>query len=200
MTGLPGARLPSALQAAHRRLAVWLVLLALGSLAFGFALVPLYDHLCRVAGLNGKTFETGGLNAAGGGSESAAQGGLVDVARTVTVEFTATVMPELPWDIRPLDTSIDVHPGQSHSTRFLVHNRSGETLVGQAVPSVSPGQAAAHFHKIQCFCFSQQVLAPGEARELPLTFVVRPDLDANVRTITLAYAFFKVTPNPTRTP
>lgn len=177
----------------NRRLVGKLLLLTGGAFSFGFALVPLYDTLCRVSGLNGKSFGVGGLPAA------AATGNTIDLERTVTVEFTSTVMPGLPWEIRPLENRVDVHPGQLHTTRFLVHNRSGQPNTGQAVPSVSPGQAAAHFDKIECFCFSQQAFAPGEARELPLTFVVRPGLDAEVRTITLAYAFFNVTATQRRT-
>lgn len=177
----------------NRRLVGKLLLLTGGAFSFGFALVPLYDTLCRVSGLNGKSFGVGGLSA------TADKAPTIDLARTVTVEFTSTVMPGLPWEIRPLENSIDVHPGQPHTTRFLVHNRSGQPNTGQAVPSVSPGQAAAHFDKIECFCFSQQAFAPGEARELPLTFIVRPGLDTDVRTITLAYAFFNVTAPPRRT-
>jgi len=177
----------------NRRLVGKLLLLTGGAFSFGFALVPLYDTLCRVSGLNGKSFGVGGLPAAG------ATGNTIDLERTVTVEFTSTVMPGLPWEIRPLENSVDVHPGQPHTTRFLVHNRSGQPNTGQAVPSVSPGQAAAYFDKIECFCFSQQAFAPGEARELPLTFIVRPGLNAEVRTITLAYAFFNVTAPPRRT-
>jgi cytochrome c oxidase assembly protein subunit 11 len=196
MAGPPSERKPGSLQDANRRLAGRLLLLAGGSLAFGFALVPLYDTFCRVAGLNGKSFETGGLpaTAATVGGEQQEQ---IDTTRIVTVEFTATVMPGLPWDIRPLETSVDVHPGQAHTARFLVRNQSNAASTAQAVPSISPSQAATQFHKIQCFCFSEQALAPREARELPVTFIVRPGLDADVRTVTLAYAFFKVdAPSP----
>lgn len=170
--------------AQHRRLVLKLVAAALAAFAFGFALVPLYDTLCQAIGLNGKGFTVGGLTASRPASER------VDRSRVVTVEFTGTVMPGLPWEIRPLTRSVDLHPGEMQAGRFLVHNRSDRPVIGQAVPSVSPGQAAAYFEKIDCFCFARQTLAPGEARELPVVFIVKPELDAAIRTVTLSYAFF----------
>ncbi|HRE16162.1 MAG TPA: cytochrome c oxidase assembly protein, partial [Rhodocyclaceae bacterium] len=115
----------------------------------------------------------------------------IDTSRTVTIEFTGTVMPGLPWEMRPLTTSMETHPGQMQQVKYLVHNSSNQTIVGQAVPSVSPGQAAQHFDKLDCFCFQQQTLAPGETREMPLTFIVKPEIDAKIRAVTLSYAFFK---------
>lgn len=168
----------------HGRLIGKLVLLVAASSAFGIALVPLYDTLCRVVGLNGKTFSAGGLAA-----EKPVE--RVDRSRLVKVEFTGTVMPGLPWELRPLQSSVELHPGEMQQVAFLVRNTASEPVTGQAIPSVTPGQAAQHFHKIECFCFNQQVLAPGEAREMPLMFIVKPELDADVSTITLSYAFFK---------
>jgi cytochrome c oxidase assembly protein subunit 11 len=109
----------------------------------------------------------------------------------VTVEFTGTVMPGLPWEMRPLTASLDLHPGELHQAGFWCITVP-TAIVGQAVPSVSPGQAAQHFEKLDCFCFSQQTLAPGETRELPLTFIVKPEIDESIRTVTLSYAFFNV--------
>jgi cytochrome c oxidase assembly protein subunit 11 len=179
----------------HERLIGKLLLAVCASAAFGFALVPLYDTLCRVAGLNGKTFSRGGLAA---GDEKPVE--RVDRARLVTVEFTGTVMPGLPWEMRPLRTSVDLHPGEMQQVAFLVRNTADRPITGQAVPSVTPGQAAQYFHKIECFCFTQQTLGPGEAREMPLMFIVKPELDGDVRTITLSYAFFEVpaVPAPVR--
>jgi cytochrome c oxidase assembly protein subunit 11 len=179
----------------HNRLIGRLLLAVAVSAAFGFALVPLYDTLCRVSGLNGKTFSRGGLAA---GDEKPVD--RVDRTRLVTVEFTGTVMPGLPWEMRPLQTSVDLHPGEMQQVAFLVRNTTDRPITGQAVPSVTPGQAAQYFHKIECFCFTQQTLGPGEAREMPLMFIVKPELDADVRTITLSYAFFEVpaAPAPTR--
>lgn len=170
----------------NRRLVFRLVLLALGALAFGFALVPFYDVLCRATGFNGKTL---GL-APGGLNSTAAPKSRVDYTRNVRVEFTGTVMPGLPWDMRPLTTALELHPGEMQEARFLVRNTSNRTIIGQAVPSVSPGQAAQHFEKIDCFCFRQQALGPGESREMPVTFIIKPEMDKDISTLTLSYAFY----------
>lgn len=176
----------------NRKLVVKLLAIVAAAFAFGFALVPLYDVLCSVTGFNGKT-KQGSLGVGGISGTPASAPSRIDLSRIVTVEFTGTVMPGLPWEMRPLTNSLDLHPGELHQARFLVHNRSDKAIVGQAVPSVSPGQAAQHFEKLDCFCFSQQTLAPGETRELPLTFIVKPEIDDQIRTVTLSYAFFNVT-------
>lgn len=179
----------------HRRLIVKLLALVTAAFAFGFALVPLYNVFCEATGLNGKTatkIGVGGLNAPAGAAATPAPASRIDRGRIVTVEFTGTVMPGLPWEMRPLTGRLDLHPGELHQAIFLVHNSSSAAIVGQAVPSVSPGQAAQHFEKLDCFCFKQQTLAPGETREMPLTFIVKPEIDADIRTITLSYAFFNV--------
>jgi cytochrome c oxidase assembly protein subunit 11 len=177
----------------HRRLVVRLLIIVAAAFGFGFALVPLYDVLCQATGLNGKTaggFRAGGLPTA----STTPAPSRVDLSRLVTVEFTGTVMPGLPWDMRPLKNSVDLHPGELQTATYLVRNNSSRPITGQAVPSVTPGQAAARFEKIECFCFTQQTLAPGEARELPVAFIVRPELDADIRTITLSYSFYNVEP------
>jgi cytochrome c oxidase assembly protein subunit 11 len=174
----------------NRTLVLKLLAIVAAAFAFGFALVPLYDVLCAATGFNGKTSQ--GKLGVGGIAGPAATPSRIDTTRVVTVEFTGTVMPGLPWEMRPLTASLDLHPGELHQARFLVHNSSDKAIVGQAVPSVSPGQAAQHFEKLDCFCFSQQTLAPGETRELPLTFIVKPEIDESIRTVTLSYAFFNV--------
>ncbi|MFT3850312.1 MAG: cytochrome c oxidase assembly protein [Propionivibrio sp.] len=168
----------------HRRLVGKLMLIVAASFAFGFALVPLYDVFCRLTGLNGKTAGPGGVQTVNGAVSP------IDRDRVVTVEFTGTVMPGLAWEVEPVLTRLDLHPGELHQARYRVRNLSDTSIVGQAVPSVSPGQAALNFEKLDCFCFRQQTLAPGETKELPLTFIVKPELDRDVRTITLSYAFF----------
>lgn len=179
----------------NRRLLKKLLALVVLAFAFGFALVPLYDAFCLVTGLNGKTgnaaqagnFGFGGIN-----KSVTAPPSSIDMNRLVTVEFTGTVMPGLPWELLPMTSKLDLHPGELHLVKYRVHNRSDKTIVGQAIPSVSPGLAAQHFEKIDCFCFAQQTLAPGETKELPLTFIVKPEIDNDIHTITLAYAFFHV--------
>ncbi|MEO8409386.1 MAG: cytochrome c oxidase assembly protein [Propionivibrio sp.] len=179
----------------HRRLVLKLLLVVALAFAFGFALVPLYDAFCAATGLNGKTdgpdkVTLGGLQAAA--VTTVAPSSRIDATRTITVEFMSTSMPGLPWDIKPLTPSLDLHPGEVHQVLFRVHNRSDQPIVGQAIPSVTPGTAALAFHKLDCFCFSQQTLAPGETKDLPVTFIVKPEIDKDVRTITLAYALFNV--------
>jgi cytochrome c oxidase assembly protein subunit 11 len=99
-------------------------------------------------------------------------------------------MPGLPWEIRPLEPAIELHPGELRTTRFLVRNLSDTPIVGQAVPSVSPTVAAKYFKKLDCFCFTQQTLAPGESREMALTFIVDREIGPEISELTLAYAFF----------
>lgn len=174
----------------HRRLLIKLLLVVTVSFAFGFALVPLYDALCLATGLNGKTAGNANVGVGGISRPAAAPPSRIDTSRIVTVEFTGTVMPGLPWDMQALTSSLDLHPGELHQAMFRVHNRSDKPIIGQAIPSVSPGLAAQHFEKLDCFCFAQQTLAPGETKELPVTFIVKPEIDQDIRTITLAYAFF----------
>jgi len=179
----------------HRPLVLKLLALIAVSFAFGFALVPLYDALCLATGLNGKTAGPGVLGKVGLGGikqSPSTTPSRIDLSRVVTVEFVGTVMPGLPWDMQPLTSSLDLHPGELHQALYRVHNRSDKPIVGQAIPSVSPGLAAQHFQKLDCFCFAQQTLAAGETKDLPLTFIVQPAIDRDIRTITLAYAFFNV--------
>ncbi|MCP5268542.1 MAG: cytochrome c oxidase assembly protein [Zoogloeaceae bacterium] len=188
----------------HKKLIGKLLLAVAAAFAFGFALVPLYDVLCTVTGFNGKTeggpingFSRGGLGNESGSGSVAAAPSRIDRSRTVTVEFTGTVMPGLPWDMRPLTFSKELHPGELHQVIYLVRNTSDRPIVGQAVPSVTPGQAAQHFDKIECFCFTQQALAPGESREMPLLFIVKPEISSDIKHITLSYAFFNAVKDKT---
>lgn len=173
----------------HGRLVRRLLLAVVASAAFAFSLVPLYNVLCQATGLNGRMteegFRNGGLG--GGVSPSAYR---VDYGREITVEFTGTVMPGLPWEAKPLTPSVAVHPGQVQVAKFLVRNLSHRRVEAQAIPGVTPGEAARYFHKVECFCFSQQTLEPFEEREMTVVFVIRSDLDPEVRELTLAYAFF----------
>jgi len=179
----------------NQRLVRRLLLLVAAAFAFAFALVPLYNVLCEATGFNGKTagqkpirdgFGVGGLK-----TESAPAAN-VDVTRKITVEFTGTVMPGLPWDMRPLTLTLDAHPGELQQVTYLVRNTSNREITGQAVPSITPGQAAQYFDKIECFCFSRQTLGPGEAQEMPLAFIIKPGINRDITHITLSYAFFGV--------
>jgi cytochrome c oxidase assembly protein subunit 11 len=164
---------------AVRRTGVKLALVALGMFAFGYALVPLYDVICEVTGLNGKT-----------GRAEATVAAVPDEERWVTVEFTGSTQAGLPWEFRPQQKSLRVHPGAVAVAYYEVRNGAGEAITGQAVPSVAPNKAAAHFKKIECFCFTQQTLKAGETRSMPVRFVVDTRLPKDVHTVTLSYAFF----------
>jgi len=168
------------LRKANKRLALKLGAGALVALAFGFALVPLYDVFCEATGLNGKT-----------NVESASPAAVkVDKSRWVTVQFTGTMMPGLSWEFHPQVASMRVHPGEIVRVSYYAKNPTNQTLVGQAVPSITPGQAAQHFVKLDCFCFKQQALEPGAEKEMGLTFIISPELSKEVGTVTLSYAFF----------
>jgi cytochrome c oxidase assembly protein subunit 11 len=164
---------------ANRRLAKRLGLVAVVMFGFGYLLVPLYDVMCDVFGLNGKT---------SGVQATAARE--VDQSRAVTVEFTASVAAGLPWEFVPLDKKLVVHPGEEHVARFRASNLAGEEIIGQAVPSVAPGLAAKHLSKTECFCFERQALAARDGREMAVRFYVDPALPKDVQTLTLSYTFF----------
>lgn len=164
----------------NSRLVRKLLWLVLGSLLFAFALVPLYDVLCTLTGLNGKTQNT---------AELVAQA-KVDNSRWVTVQFTSSVMPGLGWNFYPKQPSIKLHPGKIETVIFVAKNTTNEVVVGRAVPSVTPGIAAANLKKIECFCFVNQSLKAGEEKEMPLRFFVSPELPKDVSDMTLSYSFF----------
>jgi cytochrome c oxidase assembly protein subunit 11 len=148
---------------------------------FGFALVPIYDVICDVTGLNGKT---GRIQAA------EVDPTRIDQSRTIEVSFLATTSNGLPWTFEPLVKKMEVHPGQVYEAIFRVRSSSAEKTLGQAIPSVSPGLAAQHFNKTECFCFTQQALEGYETRDMPLRFVVGSDIPQNINEITLSYTFF----------
>jgi cytochrome c oxidase assembly protein subunit 11 len=166
---------------ANKRLARKLMIVAVAMFGFGYLLAPLYDVICKVSGLNGKT---GRIEA------KVAAAGKVDSSRVITVEFTASTQSGLPWEFRPETKRLELHPGETAEVKYYARNLAQEPITAQAIPSVTPGISAGHFKKIECFCFTQQTLKPGEAREMPVRFYVDADLDQTVHTITLAYAFF----------
>jgi cytochrome c oxidase assembly protein subunit 11 len=171
--------------AANKRLAWKLMWVVAGAVAFAFALVPLYNVFCSLTGLNGKTANT---------PEAVLKSMKVDESRWVTVEFTSSVMPGLAWNFYPTQSSMKVRPGEIMLTTFEAKNMTNAAVVGQAIPSISPAQATFYFKKIECFCFQQQTLKAGEAKELPLRFYVSPDLPRDIHTVTLSYAFFHAVP------
>lgn len=167
-------------RSAHRRLAGRLLLVVCLMFGFGYALVPLYQVFCEITGLNGKT----------GRIDAAAVRAEVDRDRWVTVEFVASVNTGLPWRLEPLVKRVRVHPGELTEVEFYAENLSSRPRVGQAVPSVAPGEASKYFYKTECFCFTSQELAGGEGRRMPVRFVVDAALPEHIRSLTLSYTFF----------
>ncbi len=154
--------------------------MVLGSFAFGFALVPLYDVFCALTG-------------AGDRSALTAPARVVeapDVSRSVTVEFVASLPSHGSFEFKPALAQVQVHPGQLYETTFFARNLTGRDTVAQAIPSVVPGRAAAFFRKTECFCFTPQRFARGEGRDMTVRFIVDPKLPASIDRITLAYVFY----------
>ncbi len=162
--------------------------LAVGMFGFAFALVPIYNVICEITGINGKTSAQASLLA-----EIESVGMPMD--REVRIEFLAKAARGMPWEFRPQDGALSVRPGEMHHATFYVRNRAQQTVTGQAVPSVSPGQASLYLKKIECFCFEQQELMAGDEMEMGVSFVVDPDIPAGINELTLSYTMFNVTDN-----
>jgi cytochrome c oxidase assembly protein subunit 11 len=152
---------------------------------FGFAMVPLYDLLCQVTGTQSIALRT-----EMGKRVSVAES--IDESRLITVKFDTSVNPNLPWDFSAVTHTLKVHPGQTYAVNFLARNRSSSSVTGQAIPSVAPWQATPYFSKLECFCFSRQTLEGNERAQMPLRFMVSPDLPAEIRSLTLSYSFMKL--------
>lgn len=160
---------------------IWFSLVAaVGMFGFGFALVPVYNVFCEITGLNGKT-----------GSAASTKTYEVDKSRTIIVEFVATVNG-VPWKFEPLIEKMTVHPGELSTMSYTATNLSSSDVIGQAIPSVTPGPAASFFSKTECFCFTNQLLKAGETREMPVYFVIDPMISKDISIVTLAYTFFRV--------
>jgi len=161
-----------------------LVLAAVLMFGFGFALVPLYNVLCEVAGLNGKSSTLTGEGTSGAATAAAT------TAREVTVEFVASTNTDLNWEFQPAVAHMKVRLGETAEAVYVARNRETHAVTGQAIPSVAPGLAAKHFHKIECFCFTEQTLAGGERKDMTVRFRVDPALADSIHTVTLGYTFF----------
>lgn len=165
----------------NRRLLGRLALGAVVMFGFGFLLVPFYEKICEVTGIN-NLLQADRLPA----------NTQVDRSRLVTIEFDANLHQDLPWRFRPQQNVIRVHPGELATVAYEVSNLRDHAVTGQAVPSYGPQLAGRYFMKMDCFCFSQQTLQAGESRTMPVAFVVDPELPADVNTIVLSYTFFGV--------
>ncbi len=163
----------------NKRTLIILVGVTLLMFAFGFALVPIYNVVCKQLGINGKPT-----------TYAVANNQKPDLSRWVTVQFVASTNEYLPWKFYPLVKSVKVHPGQNEQLAFYAKNDSSHTMTVQAIPSITPGQAAKYFLKTECFCFTQQTFKAGESRDMPLIFHIDTNLPQSIHTITLSYTMF----------
>lgn len=164
----------------HRKLFIILMVTVIGMFGFGYAMVPLYNVFCKVTGINGRVFGAAEVQAVTP----------IDKSRTITVIFLATNNEQLPWEFRPSQTSVKIHPGEVTRVSYFAKNNSDNTMVVQAIPSVSPGLASKYLRKTECFCFTQQTLGPGESMDMPILFHLDSDLPKDMRTVTLSYTLF----------
>lgn len=162
-----------------------LIGLAVGMFGFAFALVPLYNVFCEITGLNGKTSAQAALI-------DEIEDSVIPIDRDITVQLLAKVARGLPWEFRPMQDELIVRPGEMNTTMFYVRNRNHTSITGQAVPSVSPGQAALYLKKFECFCFEQQELAAGGDMEMGVSFYIDANLPAEINELTLSYTMFNV--------
>jgi cytochrome c oxidase assembly protein subunit 11 len=165
---------------ANQRLLRKLLVIAVGMFGFGFALVPFYEKICEVTGIRNVLQP-----------DAAPKNSRVDYARTVTVELDSNTH-QLAWTFRPEQRAVQLHPGELTTIVYEVRNTLDRPVTGQAVPSFGPQHSAQYFKKLDCFCFTQQTLGPGEVRRMPVVFVVDPELPQDLGTITLSYTFFEV--------
>jgi len=165
---------------ANQQMLAKLLVVAVVMFGFGFAMVPFYRAICDALGLNSVVKADAVVNTQ------------VDAARLLTVEFDTNLRGDLPWTFTPVEKSVRIHPGALTQVTFEIHNRSNRAVTGQAIPSFGPQLAARHFKKLECFCFTQQTLAPGEVKRMPVTFVIEKDLPQDVNIVTLSYTFFEV--------
>lgn len=171
------------MSASSHRMVKRALLVAAGAFVFAFSMVPLYRIACeKVFGIKLEQGPAG---------EQKVAGMAVDEARTVVVEFDGSVNSQLPWTFKPMQLRMKVHPGRMYEANYLARNVSALPVVGNAVPSVAPSDSSIFFNKTECFCFTEQLLGPGEERTMPLRFIVDPALPANVTTLTLSYTFYR---------
>ena len=170
-----------------------LAIVAAGMFAFGYALIPLYRAICEATGINILSLterQVPGNGPAGAAARAAAVNTQVDKSRVITVEFDANARG--PWHFKPAQRSIEVHPGELATVMYEFQNIQNRRMAAQAIPSYAPRQAAPHFNKLECFCFNQYRLEPGEKKQWPVAFVIDPRIPKDVTTITLSYTFFEV--------
>ncbi len=180
------------IQRENLRMVGKLAVITVGMFAFGYVLIPIYKHICEVTGINILSLSERQVpgNGAAGKDVKLPKNSQVDYSRTITVEFDANARG--PWEFKPEKRSLKVHPGELATVVYEFQNVQNRRMAAQAIPSYAPRQATAFFNKLECFCFNQYTLDPGEQRDWPVTFVIDPKLSKDVTTITLSYTFFEV--------
>lgn len=164
-----------------------LAVVVCGMFLFGYALVPLYRAICEMTGINVLALSDQQTGVTAPKLPTNTQ---VDTSRSITVEFDANSRG--PWRFKPAQRTVEVHPGQLTTVMYEFQNTQDRTMSAQAIPSYAPAQAAPYFNKLECFCFNQYTLSPGEKKQWPVAFIIDPKLSRDVKTITLSYTFFEV--------
>ena len=178
----------AALHRDNRQLFMKLAVVVALMFGFGYAMVPLYKAICNALGINVLSLAEKQTALA---EKGVANGnGQIDFSREITVEFDTNARG--PWDFKPAVRHLTVHPGELTQVMYEFKNVQDRTMAAQAIPSYAPMQASAHFNKLECFCFNEYTLKPGESKQWPVVFVIDPKLPKDVKTITLSYTFFEV--------
>ena len=175
------------LQRENTKMVRKLAVVTLAMFGFGYALVPIYRAICEMTGINVLAL---GEQVMSGKKATVPANSQVDTSRTITIEFDANSRG--PWDFKPAQRSVQVHPGELTTVMYEFQNMQNHRMSAQAIPSYAPQQAQSHFNKLECFCFNQYTLEPGEKKSWPVAFVIDPKLSKDVTTITLSYTFFEV--------
>lgn len=186
---LPAVRHAAAMRSDNWRMVRKLVVVVGAMFLFGYALVPIYRTICSALGVNVLSLAETDVQG-GAAARAAPRNSQIDLGRTITIEFDANAHG--PWEFKPAKRSVDVHPGEITTVMYRFRNVQNRTMAAQAIPSYAPMQAMPYFNKLECFCFNQYTLKPGESKEWPVVFVIDPKLSKDVKTITLSYTFFEV--------
>jgi cytochrome c oxidase assembly protein subunit 11 len=174
----------------NQRMLGKLLVVAAVMFGFGYALVPMYRAICEALGINVLSLAEQRIATGSWSGRKSAGNTQVDTTRTITIEFDANARG--PWDFKPAQRSVQVHPGELTTVMYEFRNIQNRPMVAQAIPSYAPRESMAHFNKLECFCFAEHTLAPGESKRWPVAFVIDPKLPRDVSTITLSYTFFEV--------
>jgi len=165
----------------RKKILIWLSILVVGMFFFAYALVPLYDVMCKALGINGKTTATSIRNTS-----------YVDKSRVIAMQFLATKNENLNWTFYPNIKKITLHPGVDTKLTYFAKNNTNHTMTVQAVPSVTPSLAASHLKKTECFCFNQQTLKAHQSMDMPIIFHLDNQLPKNIHEVTLSYTLFAI--------